>query len=134
MNGLNKVYLIGNLGHEPELRASGTGVPILKVSLATPGRRKVGDTWVDEPDWHRLTLFQRDAEYVARYAHKGDPLAVECALRPRKWSDKDGRTHYETDLVVERVCWLGSRRAALPEARPPAPTVEGEDREESIPF
>lgn len=137
MNGLNKVYLIGNLGHDPELRATGSGMAVLKVSVATPGRKKVGDTWVDEPDWHRVTLFSREAEFVGKYGRKGDPLAVECALRPRKWTDKEGRTHHEVDLVAERVCWLGSRRGTATDARPPAPPSEpdgGEATEEPIPF
>ena len=108
--GLNKAYLIGTIGHEPELRTTAQGLPIAKVSLSTPHARKVDDAWIDTPDWHRLTLFNREAEHVARYAHKGDTLAVECAIRPQKWADKDGITHYEVALVVDRVLWLSGPR------------------------
>ena len=103
MKGLNRAYLIGNLGQEPELRTSASGIPLLKLSLATPNARKVNEEWVDTPDWHRLTVFGNDAEYLARYAHKGDTLAVECAIRPNRWTDKDNVVHYEVNLIVERV-------------------------------
>ena len=118
MNGLNKAYLIGNIGHEPELRTSASGKPILKVNIATPFARKVDDAWIDAPDWHRLTLFDRNAEYVGRHAHKGDGLAVECAIRPNKWTDKENVVHHEVNLIVERVLWLSSRKTTAPVAVP----------------
>jgi len=111
MNGLNKAYLIGNLGRDPEMRATAGGLAIAKINLATRHARKVNEQWVDQPDWHRLTAFDKTAEYIGRNAHKGDSLAVECAIRPRKWTDKDAKAHYEVDLIVERVLWLHRRNA-----------------------
>lgn len=107
--GLNRAYLIGNVGQDPELRTTLGGKQIVKLSLATPNSRKVGDEWIDQPDWHRITFFDRDAEYIAKYAHKGDMLAVECAIRPNKWTDRENVTHYEVNLNVERVLWLNAR-------------------------
>jgi single-strand DNA-binding protein len=121
MRGLNKAFLIGNIGHEPELRTATNGTPVLKLNVATPSARKVNDAWVDSPDWHRLTFFGKTAEYVARTAHKGDLIAVECVIRPSKWTDREQVTRYDVSLVVDRLLALHSRSRpsfALADATP----------------
>lgn len=110
MKGLNRAFLIGHLGHEPEMRTTAGGVALLKINMATPNARKVGEEWIDTPDWHRLTVFGQEAEFLARHAHKGDLIGVECALRPSKWVDRDGQIHHVLDLVVDRILLLESRR------------------------
>lgn len=112
MRGLNKAFLIGNIGHEPELRTAASGTAILKLNVATPSVRKVNDAYIDTPDWHRLTLFGKNAEYVARTAHKGDLIAVECTIRPSKWTDREQVTRYDVSLIVDRVLALHSRSRA----------------------
>lgn len=141
MHGLNKAFFIGRLGQDPELRSTTTGVPLVKFSLATPHARKVGDEWKEETDWHRVTCFGSNAEYLAKYAHKGDAAAVECAVRQNKWTDKEGKVHYETNFVVDRVLWLFSRprQEEAPGLNiPPIPTVaataRSEDTVDEIPF
>lgn len=136
MKGLNKAYLIGHIGQDPELRSTASGKQLVKLSLATSNSRKINDEWVDMPDWHRLTLWDKQAEFISTYAHKGDVLAVECAIKPGKWTDKDNVVHYEVNLVVERVLWLNSKhrgagQGAMQAAPPPPPAAaEGEE----IPF
>lgn len=110
MNGLNKAYLIGHIGQDPELRTTAGGKQMCSVSLATPNSRKVGDEWIDTPDWHRITAWEKDAAFLAERARKGDVLAVECVIRPAKWTDKDNVVHREINLVVERVLWLDNKR------------------------
>lgn len=126
MNGINKVYLLGHIGHDPEVRTTTGGKAVVKVSLATSHPKKVNEEWVDGVDWHRLTFFDRDAEYVARVAKKGDLLCVEAALRPNKWTDKDGQTRYDIAIVVQRINLLQSRHRAqaLPD-EPPAAEADG---------
>ena len=140
MKGLNRAFLIGHIGHEPELKTAASGTAVLKLSLATPSSRKVGDNWVDSPDWHRLTLFGEEARFIGRFAHKGDTLAVECALKPGKWTDALGHVHYSNELLVERVLLLESRKPTEPVA-PEIPKgwekVEGEEpstQKEGEPF
>ncbi len=139
MRGLNKAFLIGHLGHEPELRVAPSGTAVLKINVATPASRKVNDAWIDAPDWHRLTIFGKTAEYVARTAHKGDLIAVECTVRPTRWTDRDKVTRYDVSLIVDRLLALHSRsRAAytLGDAAPvdaaeaPIPTDPDTDEEE----
>ncbi len=136
MNGLNKAYIMGTVGHEPEIRSTPVGLAILKLSVATPNSRKVGDEWVDTPDWHRLTFHGRDAEYVSTTAHKGSSIAVECTIRPNKWTDRNNVMHYEVALVVERVLWLhlpSGLRAPVTTTEPPVTTLlKGEPRSGGI--
>lgn len=129
MKGLNKAYLIGHIGQDPELKTTATGKQIIKLSLATPHVRKIGESWVDTPDWHRLTLFDKNAAYIAQYAHKGDVVAVECVIRPNKWTDRENVVHYEVQLIVERVLWLnakgkGAQAGPAPTEDVPPPGVE----------
>lgn len=127
MHGLNKAYLIGHIGHDPELRTTANGRAIVKLSLATPHRRKVGEEWMDTPDWHRLTLFDAAASFIDAYAKKGDMLAVECSIRPNKWTDGYGADRYEVDLVVDRVLWLNGKHRGAEAKDAPLPTPPEDD-------
>jgi len=141
MVGLNKAFLIGRVGQDPEMKTSvSKGTPYCKLTLATPNHKKEGETWVDNPDWHRLTVFGPNAERVAKNVKKGDSLAVECSIRQGKWTDKDGQQRHETSLLVDRVLWTvprAQRSTEFGSGRPPgqpevfeAPAPEGEQ----IPF
>ncbi len=123
MLGLNKAFLIGHVGQDPEIKTSpNKGTTYCKLTLATPNHKKEGETWVDHPDWHRLTLFGLPAERVAKSVKKGDTLAVECTIRHGKWTDKDGQQRYETSLLVDRVLWTvpkAQRAEEFGSGRPP---------------
>lgn len=118
MLGLNRAFFIGHVGRDPEVRVSASGVTVANVNLAVPNRRKNAEgEWVDTPDWIRLTMFNKDAEFAGKYIRKGTTLSVECSVRPRKWQDKEGVVHYETSFVVERLLSAqGARDAATTEA------------------
>ena len=111
MQGLNKAYLIGTVGRDPEKQTDVRSTKAVKLSLATPHAQKVDGAWVDTPDWHRLTFTGSDADYVLSRVCKGDTMAVECAIRPSQWTDKDGKTHHEVNLVVDRVLWHNTKGA-----------------------
>jgi single-strand DNA-binding protein len=112
VKGLNKAYLIGHAGSDPEMRTSASGRRNVQMLLATPHTRKVGTEWVDTPDWHQLTFYDDNADYVTANCRKGNVIAVECALRPHSWTDKDSVVHTEVVLEVERVLWINSKRQA----------------------
>lgn len=109
MNGMNRVILIGHVGQDPDVRSTASGKRVVRVSIATNNARKVDGAWVEATDWHRVTAFDRTADFLGRFARKGDLLAVDCALRPRKWEDSSGKTQYDVSIVVERVAALHSR-------------------------
>jgi single-strand DNA-binding protein len=106
---LNKVMLIGNVGAEPEIRSTGAGTRIAKVSLAT--NRTFSDRsgqQQDKTEWHRLTFWDKLAEVVERYVHKGDRLYVEGRIEYSQTQDDQGNVKYWTDIVVREMVMLGA--------------------------
>jgi single-strand DNA-binding protein len=116
VTGLNRAYLVGRVGRAPELRTTSSGATVAILSIATAGYRKDGDgTAVEVTDWHRVIASGDEARRLAGYATKGASIAVECVLRPSRWSDAAGVTHREVGLVLERTIWIGKRVvAAIP--------------------
>jgi single-strand DNA-binding protein len=105
---LNKVMLIGNVGAEPEIKTTGGGTRIAKVSLATnrtyndkSGQRQ------EKTEWHRLTFWDRMAELVEQYVKKGDRLYVEGRIEYSTSEDDKGQQRYFTDIVVQEMVMLG---------------------------
>jgi single-strand DNA-binding protein len=148
MASINKVILIGNLGRDPEMRATHTGEAIATLSLATT------DSWVDKQtgqkqentEWHRVTFFGKTAEIAGQYLRKGSALYVEGSIRTRKWhDDASGQDKYTTEIRGDRMQMLGSRSdsaqsqpntipeppRAAPPTVPPKQTLEYADE---VPF
>lgn len=106
---LNKVMLIGNVGNDPEIRATSSGARVAKVSLAT------NRTWTDrnsgqkneKTEWHRLTFFGRLVDIVEQWVTKGDRLYVEGRIEYSQ-TEGEGGTRYWTDIVVQEMVMLGS--------------------------
>jgi single-strand DNA-binding protein len=102
MSGINKVILIGNLGTTPELKYATGGNAILNLSIAT------SETWTEKntgqkqekTEWHRVVLFGKLAELVAKYCNKGSKLYIEGKLQTRKWTNKEGKDQYTTEIIV----------------------------------
>ena len=106
---LNKVMLIGNVGSEPEIRATASGSKVAKLSLATNQRFKDrNDQFQDKTEWHRLTFFGRVADVVEQYVHKGDRIYVEGRLEYSQSQDDQGGVRYWTDIVANELVLLGS--------------------------
>jgi single-strand DNA-binding protein len=106
---LNKVMLIGNVGNDPEIRATSSGARVAKVSIAT------NRTWSDrsgqqqeKTEWHRLTFFGRLVDIVEQWVNKGDRLYVEGRIEYSQTQDDQGGTRYWTDIVVNEMVMLGS--------------------------
>jgi single-strand DNA-binding protein len=114
--GVNKVILIGNLGHNPEIKHTSGGVTITNITVAT------SDSWTDKAsgnkqertEWHRVALFNKLAEIAGQYLRKGSKVYIEGALRTRKWQDKQGQDHYMTEIVASAVNMLDSRSNGSP--------------------
>jgi single-strand DNA-binding protein len=106
---LNKVMLIGNVGAEPEIRATPSGTRIAKVSLAT--NRTFSDRsgqQQEKTEWHRLTFWDKLADLVERYVHKGDRIYIEGRIEYSQTQDEQGGVKYWTDIVVREMVMLGS--------------------------
>jgi single-strand DNA-binding protein len=106
--GVNKVILLGNVGKDPEMRATPGGMVIAQFTLATADRKKEGDKWVDTTEWHNLVCFGRTAEIVRDYVKKGKQLYIEGKIQTRSWDDKEsGQKKYRTEILVNDLALLG---------------------------
>ena len=110
MAGLNKVMLIGNLGRDPEIRYLQSGNAVVNFSIAT------SEQWTDKgtgerqekTEWHRIVVFGKQAETCSKYLSKGSSIYIEGRLQTRSW-EKDGQTHYTTEIVASNFQFLGGR-------------------------
>jgi len=109
--GVNKVILIGNLGNDPEVRYTPGGSAVASVSLATSEtwRDKQSGELQDRTEWHRVVFFNRLAEIVGEYLHKGSKIYVDGSLRTRKWQDKTGVDRYTTEIIANEMHMLDNR-------------------------
>ena len=111
MAGLNKVMLIGRLGRDPEIRYSQQGLAIVSFSMAT------SESWTDKntndkqekTEWHRIVAFGKAAEILEKYLSKGSQVYVEGRLQTSNY-EKEGQTHYTTEIVVREFQFLGGRQ------------------------
>lgn len=109
MASVNKVILIGNLGADPEKRVTGTGQSVTTFNIATTERwtDKAGQKQ-EKTEWHRIVTWGPQAETCAQYLAKGRQVFVEGRLQTRQWDDKEGNKRYTTEVVAQRVQFLGS--------------------------
>lgn len=104
MDGLNKIIIIGNLGADPELRMLPGGNAVLKLRVATteswPDKEK--DVRNERTEWHRVTVFGKSAENLARFLKKGMRVTVEGRNQTSSY-EKDGQKHYSTEVIALHV-------------------------------
>ncbi len=150
---LNKCMIIGNLGRDPEMRYTASGVAVTQFSVAVNrNSRDESGEWKEETEWFRVVIFREPAERAAERLRKGSKVYVEGRIQTRQY-EKEGQTRYITELLGERVVPLERRvaeaseefpDAAAPTPRParpvPAEGAEGaegalgDDDLDSIPF
>jgi single-strand DNA-binding protein len=108
MGSVNKVILIGNLGADPELKYTPSQRPLCNLRIATTEVYKdKSGVRQEKTEWHRVTVWGDQAENCNKYLAKGRSVYVEGRLQTRTY-DKDGQKHYATDIVADRVVFLGS--------------------------
>lgn len=147
MADMNLCAFTGNLGRDPELRATNAGLAITNISIAVSGRKKVGDQWEDKTTWVPVVLIGRHAEVAGQYLKKGSKVRITGQFSVRKWQDKDGADRYTTEIVASELQMLGggdspkpastgaSGYAAASGGRRPAPEPEpAPDFDDDIPF
>ncbi len=108
MASVNKVILVGNLGKDPEVRFTPSGRAVAKFPLATT------DSWTDQEsgrqertEWHNVVVWGKQAESCGQYLAKGRQVYIEGSIRSRSYDDKDGNKRYITEIVAQRVQFLG---------------------------
>ena len=122
MAGVNKCILVGNLGADPELRFTSGGQAVADLRLATSRKFKARNgEQQEETEWHRIVVWGEQAEHCKRYLDKGRQVYVEGRLQTRKWTDKDGRDRWTTEINAQTVQFLsggGAQRDAPSDEAP----------------
>ena len=139
MASVNKAIILGNLGRDPELRHTPGGKAVATLRIAT------NEVWTDQSgerqertEWHTVVVWGRQAENCNQYLKKGRSVYIEGRLSTRKWQDKDGKDRYSTEIVADRVQFIGGgtggggggREFEDQSLEPPPPGGGGDD----IPF
>lgn len=106
MAGVNKMILLGRLGKDPELTYTQSGIAVCKFSMATSRKKKDGS---EITSWHRCVAWEKAAELITQYVHKGDQLYIEGELMYGQY-EKEGVTHYTTDVVVRSFNFIGGNQ------------------------
>jgi single-strand DNA-binding protein len=108
MASVNKAIVLGNLGRDPELRHTGSGKAVATLRIAT------NEQWNDQSgerqertEWHSVVVWGRQAETCNQYLKKGRTVYIEGRLQTRKWQDKEGQDRYTTEIVADRVQFIG---------------------------
>lgn len=111
--GINKCTIVGNLGADPDVRYGANGTCVTKIRVAT------SDSWKDKntgemqerTEWHRITAFGRLGEIMGQFLQKGSQVYIEGRLQTSKY-EKDGQTHYSTDIIAHEMQMLGGGHQA----------------------
>ncbi len=125
---LNKVQLIGNLTRDPELRYTPQGTAVCTFGLAT------NRSWVpagggerrEETEFHRIVSWQKLAELCAQLLFKGRKVFVEGRLQTRDWTASDGTQRRTTEIVIDDMIILDSKRPPIEGVPTQAEPFEGE--------
>ncbi|MGE5215895.1 MAG: single-stranded DNA-binding protein [Chloroflexota bacterium] len=105
---VNKVILIGNLGKDPEVRFTNSGRAVARFPIAT------SEVWMDQggsrqerTEWHNIVVWGKQGESCGQYLAKGRQVFVEGSIRTRSYDDKTGTKRYVTEIVAQRIRFLG---------------------------
>ena len=120
---LNKVMLIGNLGADPEVRMTPSGVQVATISVATTTSWKdQSGAQQEKTEWHRVILWRGLADVVQKYLKKGSSVYIEGKLQSRSWDDNSGQKRYVTEVIADQMIMLGSSSGGGGGAAVPPPT------------
>src|SRR5215469_11858339 len=108
---VNKVILLGSVGHDPEVKYTASGIPVGRFSLATSERFKdKSGNFQDRTEWHNVGVWRRLAEIVGEFVSKGSQLYIEGKLQTTSWEDRQtAGKKYRTEVVADDLVLLGSR-------------------------
>lgn len=111
MAGVNKVIILGNLGADPEVRTTTSGIKVARLRLATSETytNKEGQR-ITNTEWHTVNLWRGLADIAEKYLAKGRQVYIEGKLRTRSYDDKDGITRYSTEIEADNINLIGGSR------------------------
>jgi single-strand DNA-binding protein len=117
---VNRVFLIGRLGRDPEIRHTTSGSAVANFSIATDER------WTDNEgnrqtrtEWHNIVAWRKLAEICGQYLRKGRLVFIEGRIQTREWDDRDGNKRRTTEIVASNMQMLGGRGDGEEPSKPP---------------
>jgi len=134
---INSVVLMGRLTYEPELRSTANGLSVITFQIACD-RNYAKPNENRQTDFIDITVWRNTAEFVSRYFHKGDMIALEGSIQTDSYTDKDGNRRKSVMVVASSVSFCGSRQqdnAYNPAFAPPADNSDiKEITDDDLPF
>ncbi len=122
---INRIELLGRVGHEPERRQTQSGTAVLQLRLATDRRNRDGER---QTDWHTVICWGKQAEAVAEYVRKGERVYVAGRLRQHSWESDDGQRRSRVEVHAQEVILLDSRHSPRDDAEDSlSPTRSGSE-------
>lgn len=103
---MNKVFLIGRLTKDPDLRHTTNGTPVCQVNIAVDRPRQKDKD--QEADFINVLIWDKQAENVAKYQTKGNKIAIEGKIQTSRYKDKDDKTVFRTEIVATGIQYLDS--------------------------
>ena len=140
---INRVVISGNLTRDPELRATGSGMAVLKLGIAVNDRRKNQQSgeWEDVPNFFDVTVFGQRGESLSRFLSKGSKVAIEGKLRWSQWETAEGDKRSKVEIIADDIEFMSSRNdggfgggGGGGDYPSPAPSKKPETFEDDIPF
>lgn len=124
---MNKVFLIGRLTKDPELRHTTSGTPVCQINIAVDRPRQKDKE--QEADFINVLIWDKQAENVAKYQAKGNKIAIEGKIQTSRYKDKDDKTVFKTEIVATGIQYLDSIK------KEEASVIESKSAEEyDLPF
>lgn len=134
---MNLAIVIGRLGKDPELKYTTGGKAVAELSIATSEKwRDAKGELQERVEWHRVTLWDKQAENAAKYLSKGSQAGVRGRIQTEKWTDNDGTNRYTTKIIAEHIEFLGSatKRDSGVDAEPAEAQATAQPTFDDIPF
>lgn len=137
MSSVNKAVIIGALGADPEVRymTNGDAVCNLRVATSEKWKDKSSGEQKEATEWHRIVFYGKLAEIAGKYLTKGAKVYVEGKITTRKWTDKEGKDNYTTEIVGKEMVMIGGKPDGDSKPKPAGkqkPPVD--DDEDGVPF
>ena len=106
-NDLNKVILLGRLTRDPELKQTGSGTSLCRLSLANNRSYTANGERKEETGFYNCIAWGKQAEIINEYTNKGAQVAIEGRLQQRSYQNDAGKTQSSIDVVIEKIQFLG---------------------------
>jgi len=129
---VNKVFLLGHVGKDPEIRHMDNNLVMARFTLATNERWIKDGNKTEHTEWHNIVMWRGLAEIAEKYVRKGSLLYIEGRLRSRSYDDKDGIKRYVTEILADSMNLVGPKADGA--QAPPPPPPPPPDTPDDLPF